>query len=159
MKKIVPFIVCISLMLIIGCSTTPQVPIPQPTIITNAVPIKYCDSQEILDYLDLLKSTIDIYTDQLKVADATSRVALSGPVSQLQETKRSFSDVEAPPCTEKLHTYFISSMNKFIDYFLAFMASKPDAETEIILNEASQFMDDANSEMSKLVACMPNCVP
>ncbi|WP_075175650.1 hypothetical protein [Acinetobacter indicus] len=84
--------------------------------------------------------------DALKVADATPRIDLSGPVQELQKLKRDL-DARQPKtdCEDMMRAELLSAYNHTIDGFLEFMLkneSRSDANTRIALDsmDAATFM-------------------
>lgn len=59
-----------------------------------------CDSEEIAENLEEIAERWD---DAIDIASSTSRIALSGPVSDLQEIRRETRQQEWPECARAAH--------------------------------------------------------
>lgn len=64
------------------------------------------------------------WTDAIKVADSTSRVSLSGPVSTLQAIRRDTQGITVAPCMDAAKASLLASMDHTIEGFLAFMSNQ-----------------------------------
>ena len=64
------------------------------------------------------------WRDNLKVANATPRIALSAQVSQLQAVRRELTEVPVGKCLEEAKSYLDHHMEMKIEQFLAFMSEK-----------------------------------
>ena len=67
------------------------------------------------------------WKDTLEIAVSTSRIALAGPVGELQDSRRQANKVTPPDCMTDSHERYLRGMDTFIDFFLDFMA---DADVE-----------------------------
>ena len=68
------------------------------------------------------------WDDAYAVALGTSRIALSGPVAELQRIRREWREVEPPEGLGEFHENMVAFQDATIEGFLAFMAEKPDWE-------------------------------
>lgn len=72
---------------------------------------------------DALNSARTRWVDAVRVADATSRVSLSGPVSNLQAIRRETDALLLPDCLAASRQKLTEGMQHQIDGFLTFMAN------------------------------------
>jgi len=77
------------------------------------------------------------WNDAEKLAQNTARRDLAGPIADLQEIKRRAGDLEHPDCAFGVHLAMQEYMDKTLDAYLAFMASKPDPEVSALFDEAT----------------------
>lgn len=68
------------------------------------------------------------WDDAIEMAASTSRIALTGPVSDLQAIRREASGAEPPVCVTARHEVYLTGMDSFISFFLDFMS---DADSEL----------------------------
>jgi len=78
-------------------------------------------------YIEQINEINEEWEDAFEVAASTSRIALSGPVGELQAIQREASDLEPPDCLADDHEGYLVGMETFIGLFLGFMAD-PDFE-------------------------------
>lgn len=71
------------------------------------------------------------FTDARKVAESTSRIALSQPVAALQALQREASDLQAPPCLEQGKTSLVQAMKETVDGYLVFMQNPAKMGAEL----------------------------
>ena len=76
------------------------------------------------------------WVDALRVAKATSRIALSGPIAQLQAIRRDAEAVVVSECLTDAKSSLRNHMDATINAFLAFMA-KNESEAQSELQRAS----------------------
>jgi hypothetical protein len=67
------------------------------------------------------------FDDANTLANSTSRIALSGVVTEMQSTRRDFDAVGVPACASLAKTQTLDFMNDTIDSYLSFMAQDSDA--------------------------------
>jgi hypothetical protein len=77
------------------------------------------------------------WADTLDIAASTSRIALSGPVGELQAIRREASRLEPPVCFADEHENYLEGMDTFIGFFLDFMADADSEPDETDINIAS----------------------
>lgn len=66
------------------------------------------------------------WEDASRVASVTSRMALSGPVTSLQNLKREATNLAVPPCLDAGKAALIKSINGTVEAYMIFMAEKND---------------------------------
>lgn len=91
---------------------------------------------------DVLKGYVREWDDADKLANSTSRIALSQPVATLQGIERRTEAESLPLCGNWAQRRLVSSMTFGIDGYLAFMRQEPDATVAgYIRNELSARAD------------------
>jgi hypothetical protein len=79
------------------------------------------------------------WDDAYAVALGTSRIALSGPVAELQRIRRGWREVEPPEGLGEFHENMVAFQDATIEGFLAFMAEKPDWEVGAHFDSAHRY--------------------
>lgn len=79
---------------------------------------------ELSNSLKAVDSIHERWVDAIRVADATSRIALSTPVATLQNIRREAQELTVAPCMDEAKTTLISSMDLTIEGFFTFMTNK-----------------------------------
>ena len=133
----------------VGPSPTP-VPTATQTVTPSPTPEPPCSTDDGQLAFDLLEEFAQEWEDVLAVASSTGRIALSGPVQDLQRIRRDVQRQEWPECAEDAHTNLIAMMDATIDGFLAFMQQKSDLEVNRHIEEATDHQDQFIDEMVKL---------
>ncbi len=94
------------------------------------------------------------FDDANKLANSTSRIALSGVISEMQATRRDFEALTVPDCAALAKTQMVDFMDKAIDAYLSFLAQDSDsivqskitaattAETTATISWAAIFLGD-----------------
>lgn len=80
------------------------------------------------------------WKDARRVATASSRIALSGPVASLQAIRREADTLVVPPCADLAKSELLKSMGFTVDAFFSFM--REEGEMANIL--AGALLDDAD---------------
>jgi hypothetical protein len=110
-------------------STATPEPTPTPTVEPLCV-------DTALDYLVAAEDLLTRWEDAVAIADSTGRIALAGPVGELQAIQRDLGNLEPPKCTDIAHTAAIDMMEHTIDGFLLFMQEKSDSQVSAALDKA-----------------------
>lgn len=81
---------------------------------------------ELTNSLKALDGIYERWGDAIRVADATSRIALSTPVATLQNIRREAQELTVAPCMDEAKTTLINSMDLTIEGFFIFMTNKDE---------------------------------
>lgn len=95
-----------------------MIPTPAPPPTPTPVPCLTEDGQRVTERLT---GILQEWLDTVKVAGATSRIALSGPVAQLQRIRRDTQSAHWPQCSEQAKRHLVQMMDDQIEGFLGFM--------------------------------------
>ena len=87
------------------------------------------------------------WLDAVDVASVTSRIALSGPVAELQRIRRELAAVEPPWRYKKAHEYMLTSMDYTLQGFYMFMSSDGPYSGQWYFDQAATYMDKATQEL------------
>ncbi|EOR08316.1 hypothetical protein [Acinetobacter tandoii] len=105
--------------------------------IKQVVDAKLAENPEITPLqANELNGIILEWKDAAQVASATSRIALSQPVTKMQEIKRNISAKKYQGCAESTRLLYVDAMSTNIDAYLEFMKGK-----EYELNAATLLTD------------------
>lgn len=116
-----------------------------------------CGVNVVKSASDKMKLIAQKWDDATQLASSTSRIALSGPVSQLQASMRDVQNLEIPSCMTPTRDALRSSMESTINGFVAFMGQKADSVIQTYFSSASVYMDSFGTELLRVSACAPNC--
>jgi hypothetical protein len=103
-----------------------------------------------------LADQFDAYKAAYDVAASTSRIALAGPVMQLQQVKRDTQLLAVPPCMEGAKNELILVVDNSIQAFLEFM-SQNDAAVDVYINESASHLAEFRTQLEAVEACKPFC--
>lgn len=76
-------------------------------------------------------SILDRWGDAVELADSTARIALDGPIAEMQAIRRDLADIDAPACLENAQGALLASMDATIKGFLLFMQNAPDDDVNL----------------------------
>ncbi len=102
------------------------------------------------NYQEKVGEVMNKWDDAAKVADSTSRIALSAPVTRLQEIKREAESLMVPQKYKACHPHLLNYMNNLIEGYLSFMRN----EESIV----EQFFIKGYSELRECSSCFPKIV-
>lgn len=128
------FMMCLVLMALAGCSAGGFL---TPTFTPTPTP---CNVQAA-DYIKLAEATMTEWDDAVTLASNTSRIALSGPISDLQSIKRKIESATVPECAKKVQILQVKSMESVIKAFFSFMADDSPNMQESLFNKAKADQD------------------
>lgn len=81
----------------------------------------------------------ETWDDALGIAQNASRIALSGPISDLQEVRRDFRAEEWPACAKPLTDPLTNYMDATIEALLMFMGNEDDNDVQMKMNESTRY--------------------
>lgn len=90
------------------------------------------------------------WDDANAVAKSAARIALAGPVANLQALRRQVQDVQAPPCAFLAKQRLIDAMDNTINGYMAFMQQKPENTVNQFFDQADHSMRDFSKELQAL---------
>lgn len=100
-----------------------------------------------------LNSVFAKWNDAYRLADATSRIALSGPVSNLQAIKREATGITVPACLDAAKQSLLDGMGATIEGFMTFMAN----ENNLGKIYAADFFDKSREHFKKYEGAVGSC--
>lgn len=105
---------------------------------------KVAEQKQKKEYDKAIESLAGIYArwnDALTLANSTSRIALSGPVSNLQGIRREVQALVVPDCLSDAKNSLLQGMEKINEGFIAFMGSSDVGKilAQVLFDEAKVF--------------------
>lgn len=104
-----------------------------------------------------LSTQFQAFNDAFDIAERTSRIALSGPIAEIQKIKRETETIEVPTCLEPAKHELLLSMDTALNGFLAFLAEESDATVSAHFNESVNHMGAFNEALISVGECAPFC--
>lgn len=112
----------------------------------------YAEAKKVIESTPITEADKKFYTelaskwsDAIKVASSTSRIALSQPVKDMQSVKRSLVDKQTSTyCEAKMKAELIKSYDYAIDGFLQFM-QKNELVSDMFLQASNEFQKRATA--------------
>lgn len=98
---------------------------------------------------DRMRGLLEEWRDTTRLAGATSRIALSGPVTQLQRIRRDAQAMRWPTCAEQARRHLLQMMDDTIDGLLAFMSNQ-EADSERKIRAAGDQTNSLIAELGKM---------
>lgn len=163
MGKILPFmiIVCVALS---ACSRQPderpiQTAVAQTVVAATVQAREFgtCGTKLVLDAKNKIHDILARWSDADQVANSTARIALAGPVTNLQTIRREFEALSAPPCMKQVMFYYSTSLDSTIQGYIAFMGKSADVVVNGHIETASSYMSKGTNAMQEIMACAPDC--
>lgn len=96
---------------------------------------------EAEEYLDFLSDWLVRWEDTVEIASSTSRIALAGPVGELQGLRREIGDLEGPACAKLAGVALYGHADGTINAFLLFMQEESDDEVGAAFDEAIGWLE------------------
>lgn len=112
-----------------------------------ALPTLACDPTP---FLDASQETIEKFGDVSERASATSRIALSPVIGEMQTLRRDYKNLVAPVCAEKLQLLVTQAMDAEIESYLSFMRQDSDSTVQSYMETAAKSWEDAVGEMREV---------
>ncbi|MCC6457282.1 MAG: hypothetical protein IT328_20175 [Caldilineaceae bacterium] len=124
---------------------------PPPTDVVTPTPglvTVDCPDDATAQYIDSLDALMVEWDDAMRLAESTSRIALSPVVNSLQTLRRDASDLEPPACAVYLQELQTLAMDYAIDGYLAFM----QRTSEYLVNKTFRAALDARASFDTHLA-------
>lgn len=112
-----------------------------------AAPTLECDPRP---FLFAASSSMEKFQDASERASATSRIALSPVVGEMQEVRREYKALVAPLCVQRLQVLVEKAMDAEIAGYLDFMAQRSDVVVQASLKVAELSWKDALNEYQEV---------
>ena len=110
------------------------------------------------------KATLELYDntdkffDAYKVAKSTSRIALSNPISDMQEIERNTRLIEVPACLENSKDLLATGMQNYTDGLIAFMGQADETDVNLYIATGDLYISATTNEVNYISECVPFCI-
>lgn len=91
-------------------------------------------------YRKELGGFLQVWSDDVKLAGSTARIALPNVIAKLQEDRRKLEEMQATPCVTFAQAYLYASMDDTINGFLSFMG-KDETMSSYYANRANKNLE------------------
>lgn len=122
---------------------------PAPAL-TAVAPIALSCATQSRSFLGQIEPLARQWDDANAVAKSAARIALAGPVTNLQALRRQAQDIQAPQCAFLAKQRLIDAMDNTINGYIAFMGQKPESEVSQYFDQADHSMRDFSKELQAL---------
>ncbi len=117
----------------------------------------YCPPEAAEAALAEIEDLAEEWDDAVAVAFSSSRMALSGPISDLQDIKRDVGNLEVPECLVKSRDDLEKGMVAAIDGFIAFLGQESDTTVSTKFDLYDFYLDKTARDIDEIRDCLPNC--
>lgn len=121
---------------------------PRPT--NTPEPTPTCSERHGDQFVEQLQDVVLRWNDAVMLADSTPRMALAGPLAELQEVRREALAIDVPDCAAPAHDELILFMEGIIDGFLSFLGDDADAIVTRKFDDAFDHFRAFLDEMEKI---------
>ncbi|MBI3158123.1 MAG: hypothetical protein HYZ26_00805 [Chloroflexi bacterium] len=116
-----------------------------------------CGVKRVEASLGDLEQIAEEWDDAVSLAGSTSRIALSGPIGDLQDIRRDLMRLRVPACLVDAQIHLTRTMDNTIEAFLAFASQRPDSEVSEYLSRAGFSQESFRLEIERVSKCVPDC--
>lgn len=109
-----------------------------------------CSAEDAQATLDAIEIPVEDFADSFERAEASSRIALSPAISDMQAARRAIQRAEIPECGARVVALFASAWSTAIDGFLAFQSQEPDSIVTAKFNTAATTIGQAHDAVADL---------
>lgn len=124
-----------------GCSFVERASRPDP-----------CPKAEVQTFIKQTKDAMSKLSDAVERGEATSRLALSPVIADIQQTRREYRALPHPECADEAAKRLSEAMDLAVDAFLTFARQAPERDVEIVFRNFSSAMRMAKIELDRLEA-------
>lgn len=117
----------------------------------------YCGTELVNAAQIAFMESLSEYYGAIKVASSTSKIALTVPVSRMQDIRSQFSKLDYPPCMSTARLHIIDGMDYSIDGFLAFMSEESESSISSLFEKSNTLLNKGFDEIMEISACAPDC--
>lgn len=123
-----------------------ETPTPDPEVLCAVI------AEDSLDELGEIESR---WSDALEVAASSSRLALSGPLADLQEIRRDTERLDLPDCLRLPRNSLVESMDGVIEAFILFLQDEPQSEIDRAFDQATSARRRYNTQIERILITQP----
>lgn len=116
-----------------------------------------CGTKLVASATQELGDLHDDFKDYREIASSTGRIALTGPVTELQNIKKETQSLVVPACLVQAQTLLVNSMDADITGFLFFMAQEKDELILLKMDAAADWRTQFYEEIVRINECAPFC--
>ncbi|OGO69849.1 MAG: hypothetical protein A2Z49_09600 [Chloroflexi bacterium RBG_19FT_COMBO_56_12] len=116
-----------------------------------------CGTLKAKAAINQTQAIVNRWLDAEQIAGSTSRIALAGPLSELQSIKQDMTSLKVPPCLERAQAFIVDSMERTIGAYLLFMQNEPDNKIKEAFSEATHSLGNYTAELNAITECIPFC--
>lgn len=114
--------------------------LPTPTV--TPVPTAATCYEQARDYVTQVDALMAQWDDTMDIAGSTPRMSLAPIIADLQELKRTASEMVPPSCAGVAHDHLLLYMDYGIDAYLAFLANESDSVVSTKFKTASTQLEN-----------------
>ncbi len=116
-----------------------------------------CGVARVNEASQKLSKQAQIYNDAFNIASSTPRIALAGPVADLQRIQRETEDVQVPKCLETAKQELVWSIDAAVKGYLAFMGDESDNKVSNLMSMSTNHFMKLSDELLRIDDCKPFC--
>jgi hypothetical protein len=116
-----------------------------------------CGVKAVEQSLELLQDQLETFDDAMQIASSTGRIALSGPIADLQELSRETEDLEVAECLIPARSWLVVGIDKYTTAFLKFAANESEDVVSAWFTGGTNALDSYKEEIDRIQICAPNC--
>jgi hypothetical protein len=100
---------------------------------------------------------ISRWIDIEQIAASSPRIALAGPVRELQDARQAVTRLDVPACMQPTKENMLIAMQSSIDGYLAFMGQDDDYQVSLYFDSATEHMKVVTDNIATVKRCAPFC--
>jgi len=116
-----------------------------------------CGVERVDHYTASVDPLLEKYKDAFNVALSAPKIALTGPIAELQKLRREIEALNVPTCAQQAHKYLLASLQKNEEAFMNFQSGKDQALIKSDLAEGSALLKSYRTEIANVQKCAPAC--
>jgi outer membrane biosynthesis protein TonB len=132
---------------------------PTATVSKTTQSVSISCQQNTQNYVGSIRSYLTEFTDTIKVAASTSRIALGPLVQVLQKDSRSISETSAPSCAQGASSLLSRGLDSTINGLLDFMGNESETVYQAEINQGALDAENATEQLGALTSGQPTPIP
>jgi hypothetical protein len=117
----------------------------------------YCGKEQVdkafAEYMD----SINDFKDAYNIVSKTARVALSGPITRMQDIREDFANIDSPPCLAESRSFIMDGMDGYIYASISFMSGTNDSQAHKLLESSGKVLQIGIDYLHEITLCAPDC--
>jgi hypothetical protein len=134
--------------------------IPPTVRIPTYTPVVARECQILTEeYIHKVEPLLTEFGDTVKIANSTPRISLPPVIQELQQLRRSISDIPAPRCALGAASLLVTSLDEIINAMISFLGDESEKSISRQFDQGVLDMRNANEQLVALADGRPTPIP
>jgi hypothetical protein len=155
MKRLALLVLLLLALVLVGCGGEASAPLEPTAAPATATRLLSC-AEEYPEYFEALGDALDEYSDAMDIMFSVSKLAVAGPIGDMQDVQRSVEKLDAPACGVTAQHAVADYMDAEITFWLTVLSDDfgPGPKGERAMQSARAEVDEKGETAVDAVAAL-----